>query len=128
MVKIKSGTNRAHQEAGNQLAPTDTRGVRKKTNKSKVSNKPKRKTKQQKKKSASEFLYSLDLPRLLRLLFFLLIVGIIVYQYYLLTEDKLASTYLNFWNKNKNIVVPSLLFIGYTLIVFLFGYRTGKRR
>ena len=87
-------------------------------------NKPKgkRKRRRRKKKLTIEWL------NLLRVSFLLFLVGMIVFHYYLITENQLGSYYLEIWKRNKNVLTPMILFICYTLTIFLFGYRFGKKR
>ncbi len=87
-----------------------------------VKNRPTNKKKRKKKG------LTIDLLNLLRISFLLFLVGVIVFNYYLITENQLGSFYLKFWNSNKEVLTPILLFIGYTLTIFLFGYWLGKRR
>jgi hypothetical protein len=81
-----------------------------------------------KKKTKTRFLESIDFPRLLRLIFFALIIGFFVYQYYLLSEGKLDHILGKLWIKEKDLVVPSLLFLGYTLFIYYLGYIKGKKK
>lgn len=82
-------------------------------------NRPKEK---RKKKLVFEWL------NLIRVSFLLFLVGIIVFHYYLITENQLGSYYWEIWKRNKDILTPMILFILYSLTIFLFGYRFGKRR
>src|SRR3954454_11572291 len=88
---------------------------------SKENNKPKRKRTRKKK-------IDTDLLNLLRVSFLLFLVGVIVFHYYLLTENQLGSFYVGFWKSNKEVLTPTLVLIGYTLTIFLIGFRVGKRR
>src|SRR3954447_1599610 len=65
---------------------------------------------------------------LLRVSFLLFLVGMIVFHYYLITENQLGSFYLEIWKNNKDVLIPMILIISYTLTVFLIGYRFGKKR
>jgi polyferredoxin len=85
-------------------------------------NRPKVRRRRRKKKLTIEWL------NLLRVSFLLFLVGMIVFHYYLITENQLGSYYLEIWKRNKAILTPMILFICYTLTIFLFGYRFGKRR
>lgn len=98
-------------------------------NRQPIKRKPRKgKGRRKKKKSSSTLLYNLDFPRILRLLFFTLIVGMIVYHYYLLTEGRMFDTYINLWNNNKKVLLPGIIFVGYTLVVLNIGIRIGKKR
>ena len=85
-------------------------------------NRPKGRRRRRKKKLTIEWL------NLLRVSFLLFLVGMIVFHYYLITENQLGSYYLEIWKRNKDVLTPMILFICYTLTIFLFGYRFGKRR
>jgi len=85
-------------------------------------NRPRGKRKGRKKKLTIEWL------NLLRVSFLLFLVGMIVFHYYLITENQLGSFYLEIWKNNKNVLTPMILIISYTLTIFLIGYRLGKRR
>jgi hypothetical protein len=45
-----------------------------------------------------------------------------------LTENQLDSFYLSIWKSNKAVLTPILIYISYTLTIFLIGYWFGKRR
>ena len=85
-------------------------------------NRPRGKRKTRKKKLTIEWL------NLLRVSFLLFLVGMIVFHYYLITENQLGSYYLEIWKNNKDVLTPTILLISYTLTIFLIGYRIGKRR
>lgn len=82
---------------------------------------PKVRRRRRKKKITIEWL------NLLRVSFLLLLVGIIVFHYYLITENRLGSYYLEIWKRHKDILTPMILFISYTLAIFLVGYKMGRR-
>ena len=71
---------------------------------------------------------NIEWGRLFRLAILLLLVGIIVFHYYLFTEKSLVNYYQAIWMNYKQILSPILMIIGYSLIVFLLGYRFGKRK
>lgn len=71
---------------------------------------------------------SIEWGRLFRFACLLLLVGIIVFHYYLITEKALVNYYQTIWMNYKQILSPILMIIGYSLIVFLLGYRFGKRK
>jgi hypothetical protein len=85
-------------------------------------NRPKGKIKRRKKELTR------DWSNLLRISFLLFLVGIILFHYYLITENQLGSFYLSIWKSNKAVLTPILIFISYTLTIFLIGYWFGKRR
>ena len=65
--------------------------------------------------------------RVLRVSFLLFLVGVIVFHYYLITENKLGSYYVAFWKSNKNVLTPIILFFSGSLTLFLTGFWFGKR-
>ncbi|MFZ0445076.1 MAG: hypothetical protein WAM95_10710 [Bacillus sp. (in: firmicutes)] len=71
---------------------------------------------------------SIEWGRLFRVACLLLLVGIIVFHYYLFTEKALVNYYQTIWMNYKPILSPILMIIGYSLIIFLLGYRFGKRK
>jgi hypothetical protein len=71
---------------------------------------------------------TMEWGRLFRFACLLLLVGIIVFHYYLITEKALVNYYQSIWMNYKQILSPILMIIGYSLIVFLLGYRFGKRK
>ena len=71
---------------------------------------------------------SIEWGRLFRFACLLLLVGIIVFHYYLFTEKALVNYYQTIWMNYKQILSPILIIVGYSLIVFLLGYRFGKRK
>jgi len=83
-----------------------------------------KKTKRKRRKKKSE----IDWLNLFRFSFMLFLAGVIVFHYYLVIENELGSFYVKFWNGNKEALSPILVIAGYTLAVFLIGYRLGKRR
>jgi hypothetical protein len=85
-------------------------------------NSRKKKTVRKKKKLLLEW------GRLFRFALVLLLVGIVVFHYYLMTEKALVSYYQTIWVNHKQILSPILILVGYSLIVFLLGYRLGKRK
>jgi hypothetical protein len=85
-------------------------------------NRPKSKIKRRKKK------LTLEWSNLLRCSFLIFLVGIIVFHYYLQTEGKLGVFYLTMWGRNKEVLSPLFIVIGYTLMIFLIGFWFGKRR
>ncbi|MCK2000572.1 hypothetical protein MZM54_04075 [[Brevibacterium] frigoritolerans] len=91
------------------------------TNKRKVS------TKNRKNKDNLSIMESVDFIRVVRLAFLSLVMGFIILQYYLVTENKFIETYIGIWNR-KNILFPVFLFVSYTLGVFFIGFKAGKRR
>lgn len=72
--------------------------------------------------------HTIEWSQLFRVAILLLLVGIIVFHYYLITEKALVSYYQAIWINYKHILSPILIVIGYSLIVFLLGYRFGKRK
>ena len=122
------------QEAKEQLkllgASSVKQSSKRKTTNTTVKNTKKRNVHKRKRRTRKNksFLQNIDFPRLLRLLFFSIVIGFIVYQYYLLTENKLDSTYKNFWRNHQDKIVSFLLFVGYTLAVFYCGYKIGKKK
>jgi hypothetical protein len=70
--------------------------------------------------------------QILRVSFFLVIGLLIVYIYYLMTEDKLLSQIVKlssiFVTFIKSIPMPVFFIIGYTILVFYVGYLVGKKR
>jgi hypothetical protein len=71
---------------------------------------------------------TMEWGRLFRFACLLLLVGIIVFHYYLITEKALVIYYQTIWMNYKQILAPILIIVGYSLIVFLLGYRFGKRK
>lgn len=71
---------------------------------------------------------NIEWGRLFRFACLLLLVGIIVFHYYLFTEKALVNYYQTIWMNYKQILSPILMITGYSLIVFLLGYRFGKRK
>ena len=71
---------------------------------------------------------SIEWGQLFRFAILLLLVGIIVFHYYLFTEKALVNYYQTIWMNYKQILSPILMIIGYSLIIFLLGYRFGKRK
>lgn len=71
---------------------------------------------------------SIEWGRLFRFACMLLLVGIIVFHYYLITEKALVNYYQAIWMNHKQVLAPVLMIIGYSLIIFLLGYRFGKRK
>jgi Na+/melibiose symporter-like transporter len=84
-------------------------------------NRPKEKRQKRKKKLVIEWL------NLLRVSFLLFLVGVIVFHYYLITENQLGSYYLEIWKSHRDVLTPMILFISYTLAIFLVGYKMGRR-
>lgn len=85
-------------------------------------NRPKSKIKRRKKK------LTLEWSNLLRCSFLIFLVGVIVFHYYLQTENKLGIFYLTIWDRNKEVLFPIFIVISYTLTIFLIGFWLGKRR
>ena len=71
---------------------------------------------------------TIEWGQLFRFAILLLLVGIIVFHYYLITEKALVNYYQTIWINYKQILSPVLIVIGYSLVVFLLGYRFGKRK
>ena len=71
---------------------------------------------------------TIEWSQLFRFAILLLLVGIIVFHYYLITEKALVNYYQTIWINYKQILSPVLIVIGYSLVVFLLGYRFGKRK
>ena len=71
---------------------------------------------------------SIEWGQLFRFAILLLLVGIIVFHYYLFTEKALVNYYQTIWMNYKHILSPILMILGYSLIIFLLGYRFGKRK
>ena len=71
---------------------------------------------------------SIEWGQLFRFAILLLLVGIIVFHYYLFTEKALVNYYQTIWMNYKQILSPILMILGYSLIIFLLGYRFGKRK
>ena len=71
---------------------------------------------------------SIEWGQLFRFAILLLLVGIIVFHYYLFTEKALVNYYQTIWMNYKQILSPVLMILGYSLIIFLLGYRFGKRK
>lgn len=90
-------------------------------------NKRKASSKNKKNKNNLSIMESVDFIRVVRLAFLSLVMGFIILQYYLATENKFIETYIGIWNR-KNILFPVFLFVGYTLGVFFIGFKAGKRR
>ena len=86
-------------------------------------NRPKGKRKRRKRRKKK---LTIEWLNLLRVSFLLFLVGMIVFHYYLITENQLGSYYLEIWKRNKAVLTPFILFICYTLTIFLFGYRLVK--
>lgn len=87
-----------------------------------VENAPKR-TVVKKKKNIS-----IDWSSLFRLIIMLILVGIIVFHYYLITENAFISYYMSIWMNNKEILAPILIIMSYTLTIFLLGFWLGRRK
>jgi len=87
-----------------------------------VTNESKRKVIKRKRKIKIEW------SSLFRFSVMLFFVGIIVFHYYLITENALITYYQSFWGQNKEFLTPILIITGYTLTIFLIGYWLGKRR
>jgi hypothetical protein len=81
-----------------------------------------KKTIRKKKKQTMEW------GRLFRFAILLLLVGFIVFNYYLITEKALVNYYQTIWMNYKQILSPILIMIGYSLVIFHLGYRLGKRK
>ena len=91
------------------ISTTDKKGINKKTEK-------KRKRKE------------IEWSQLFRFTILLFLVGMVVFHYYLLTENALVNYYQAIWNDHKQILAPILLFLGYTFLIFFSGVYIGKRR
>ncbi|MBO1514181.1 hypothetical protein [Metabacillus bambusae] len=72
------------------------------------------------------------LPLMIRALFFITIGLLIVYIYYLSTEDlllkqlvKLSSAIITIF---KSVPMPFFIIIGYTLLIFYVGYQVGRKK
>lgn len=70
--------------------------------------------------------------QILRALLFITIGLLIVFLYYLYTEEtlliyilQLSSAFITFI---KSIPMPIFMMIGYTILIFYVGYLVGKRR
>lgn len=83
-----------------------------------------KKSKSKRKRKKTE----IDWLTLFRFSIMLFLAGVIVFHYYLVTENQLGSFYVEFWNRHKKELSPILAFSGFTLAVFLTGYQLGKRR
>ncbi|WP_428908248.1 hypothetical protein [Niallia sp. Krafla_26] len=66
--------------------------------------------------------------QLFRFSILLFLVGMVVFHYYLITENALIRYYQAIWKEYKQILSPILLVFGYTLLIFLTGVWIGKRR
>ncbi|MFP7486523.1 hypothetical protein SFC65_20375 [Priestia filamentosa] len=77
-------------------------------------------------KEIEDAVSSVDFPKILRLLFFSLIVGIIIYQYYLISEEKFQVSQLV--SKDKKFVFIAFFVLGYTALVYRLGYNKGKSK
>lgn len=72
------------------------------------------------------------LPLILRALFFITIGLLIVYIYYLSTEDQLLKQLVKLTSAIvtifKSIPMPIFIIIGYTLLIFYVGFQVGRRK
>ena len=90
--------------------------------KSKTKTKPKRKVVKKSRK------IQIGWSQLFRLSIMLILVGVIVFHYYLITEQALLSYYQSIWNNHKQTLSPILVIVGYSTFVFLIGFWVGKKR
>ncbi|WP_338786378.1 hypothetical protein [Metabacillus sp. FJAT-53654] len=72
------------------------------------------------------------LPLILRALFFITIGILIVYIYYLSTEDQLLKQLIKMSSVIvtifKSVPMPIFIIIGYTLLIFYAGYQVGRKK
>jgi ABC-type methionine transport system permease subunit len=83
-------------------------------------------------KSKSGHRMDTSIRLMLRASFFIFIGVLIVYMYYLSTEDKLLNQLLKMSSMIvstlKSVPLPILIIIGYTMVVFYVGYQVGKNK
>ena len=128
MAEQNKGSVRKGKVEEKSLKAIGVNVVKEEAAKKKTNSKKKVKRGRKKKKTLSNFVHSTEFPRVLRLLFLSLIMGFILYQYYLLTEGELSSSYISFWSNLKNIIGQGVGLILYTGVVLAIGYKIGRRK
>jgi hypothetical protein len=75
---------------------------------------------------------SIPITPILRAAFFIMLGLLIVYLYFLSTEDQLLKQLLNVSSSlvtlSKSIPQPILILIGYTMLIFYIGFLVGKKK
>lgn len=77
--------------------------------------------------SILEILYSSKFPRVLRLLFFSLIISFFIYQYYQASDGEMSGNYMYFWGNQLEAMIPAVLFIVFIGFALYIGYQVGKK-
>ncbi|UGB28908.1 hypothetical protein [Metabacillus sp. B2-18] len=84
------------------------------------------------KKTGSKAKKQTNITQIFRALFFIILCLFIVNIYYLSTKDQLVPQILKAYsalvNFSLSITTPILMLIGYSIVIFYFGYFVGMKK